>query len=206
MPGGSGFGLSSSLSVKAQWQDPSMRTSRRTTHYRMIALALLCLTATVHGCDNNGGPAFSRCGNGMIDPGEQCDDGNLRDDDDCLSTCVPARCGDGFVATFGSEHREECDGQNIGGFCLDRLPELVPCRNNNDCRSLPEGPFIANPCQQPSCAAFGLTGGPLGCASSCTLQLASCGPSPTATMTPAPMTPTPTRTPRATRTPTPLAG
>ena len=27
--------------------------------------------------------------------GEICDDGNTEDDDGCLSTCAPARCGDG---------------------------------------------------------------------------------------------------------------
>ncbi len=27
------------------------------------------------------------CGNGVLDPGEQCDDGNKEDHDDCSSTC-----------------------------------------------------------------------------------------------------------------------
>lgn len=37
------------------------------------------------------------CGNGALDPGEECDDGNLDDSDDCPSTCQAARCGDGLV-------------------------------------------------------------------------------------------------------------
>jgi cysteine-rich repeat protein len=34
---------------------------------------------------------MQRCGDGRLDPGEECDDGNRRDDDGCNATCV--RCG-----------------------------------------------------------------------------------------------------------------
>ena len=37
------------------------------------------------------------CGNGILDPGEQCDDGNNDNTDGCLITCVIATCGDGFT-------------------------------------------------------------------------------------------------------------
>jgi len=48
------------------------------------------------------------CGNGVVDRGEECDDGNPDNWDDCLDTCVTATCGDGFVwATV-----EECDDAN----------------------------------------------------------------------------------------------
>jgi cysteine-rich repeat protein len=33
-----------------------------------------------------------RCGNGVLDPGEQCDDGNFADGDCCPSTCMFATC------------------------------------------------------------------------------------------------------------------
>ena len=36
------------------------------------------------------------CGNGIIDPGEDCDDGNTVDTDACVA-CKAAVCGDGFV-------------------------------------------------------------------------------------------------------------
>ena len=38
------------------------------------------------------------CGNGVVEPGETCDDGNLDDADGCDSDCqpTPAACGDGF--------------------------------------------------------------------------------------------------------------
>ena len=37
------------------------------------------------------------CGNGVLEAGEQCDDGNTSNTDACLNTCVAARCGDGLV-------------------------------------------------------------------------------------------------------------
>ncbi|RMD84814.1 MAG: hypothetical protein D6815_03370 [Candidatus Dadabacteria bacterium] len=45
------------------------------------------------------------CGNGRVEPGEACDDGNARNDDGCLRTCQPARCGDGYLW----RGVEECD-------------------------------------------------------------------------------------------------
>ncbi|MFH2008688.1 MAG: hypothetical protein ABI333_19025 [bacterium] len=36
------------------------------------------------------------CGDGILDPGEECDDGNQHDDDECLPSCTWA-CGDGVV-------------------------------------------------------------------------------------------------------------
>ena len=46
------------------------------------------------------------CGNGRVDPGEECDDGNTDNTDACLSTCRNATCGDGFVWAG----HEACDG------------------------------------------------------------------------------------------------
>lgn len=49
--------------------------------------------------------AVPRCGDGIVQSGEECDDGNFADDDACLSSCRSARCGDGVVWTGV----EECD-------------------------------------------------------------------------------------------------
>lgn len=61
--------------------------------------------------------APARCGDGVLDPGEDCDDENTDDSDSCPSTCQFARCGDGFVQA-GSD--EECDDGNDddGDACL----------------------------------------------------------------------------------------
>lgn len=45
------------------------------------------------------------CGNGVLDSGEECDDGNSNNNDACINGCQNAKCGDGFT-WFG---REECD-------------------------------------------------------------------------------------------------
>ncbi len=52
------------------------------------------------------------CGNGILEFGEQCDDGNTISGDGCSATCqteaVPAVCGNGVV-----EAGEECDDGNL---------------------------------------------------------------------------------------------
>jgi TonB family protein len=57
------------------------------------------------------------CGNGSIEVGEQCDDGNTSDGDGCASTCrieiaprATAVCGNGTV-----EAGEQCDDGNTAG-------------------------------------------------------------------------------------------
>jgi cysteine-rich repeat protein len=47
--------------------------------------------------DGSTGPSGPVCGNGVIEEGEECDDGNPSDTDACPRTCMTASCGDGFV-------------------------------------------------------------------------------------------------------------
>ena len=49
------------------------------------------------------------CGNGQVDPGEACDDGNQVDDDTCRNDCAAASCGDGVVLAGV----EGCDDGNM---------------------------------------------------------------------------------------------
>jgi cysteine-rich repeat protein len=49
-----------------------------------------------------------RCGDGNIDPGEECDDANDANTDDCNNSCLVARCGDGVV----QDGVEACDDGN----------------------------------------------------------------------------------------------
>lgn len=47
------------------------------------------------------------CGNGIVDTGEECDDGNAIDGDGCTTVCDRARCGDGV-----QQSDEQCDDGN----------------------------------------------------------------------------------------------
>jgi cysteine-rich repeat protein len=52
--------------------------------------------------------AVPLCGNGLVEAGEPCDDGNDSNADACLTDCTPAACGDGHVW----EDEEDCDDAN----------------------------------------------------------------------------------------------
>ena len=59
--------------------------------------------------DNPCGGFF--CGDGNLDPGEECDDGNNTDGDGCQGDCTNPRCGDGIL-----DPGEDCeDGNNTDG-------------------------------------------------------------------------------------------
>jgi len=56
---------------------------------------------------------YALCGDNVVDPGEECDDGNLVPDDGCDPNCHPTGCGNGYVGAG-----EECDdGNTVGGDC-----------------------------------------------------------------------------------------
>jgi cysteine-rich repeat protein len=48
------------------------------------------------------------CGDGVVQPGERCDDGNFVDADDCSVACQLTHCGDGALDPF-----EGCDDGNV---------------------------------------------------------------------------------------------
>ena len=50
----------------------------------------------------------AKCGDGIVDDGEECDDGNLVSTDACLAICVAATCGDSVVQAGV----EDCDDGN----------------------------------------------------------------------------------------------
>lgn len=51
------------------------------------------------------------CGDGIVDEGEECDDGNDNDFDECRNDCTLPYCGDGIV-----DEGEECDDGNDNDF------------------------------------------------------------------------------------------
>lgn len=61
--------------------------------------------------DDTPGNSNACCGDGILDIGEECDDGNTNDNDDCTNACEDAECGDGIVHNAGSG-TEDCDDAN----------------------------------------------------------------------------------------------
>lgn len=53
------------------------------------------------------------CGDGLVDVGEQCDDGNDAFDDGCTPACVEEKCGDGIVQAW-----EECEDDSRCEQCM----------------------------------------------------------------------------------------
>jgi len=104
------------------------------------------------------------CGDGNLDAGEQCDDGNNIDGDGCSSTCG-GECGDGIV---GNTQGETCDTNPqppVNGSPSD----LRPCRQpGTDAQCTYCGDGIVNNGEQ--CDDGNSTNGD-GCDNTCTIEL-----------------------------------
>jgi len=79
-------------------------------------------------------PSDPVCGNGFLESGEECDDGNDSNADSCLNDCTLASCGDGFVCTEG-----DCTSGPDGG--------VEPC---DDAAADSSGPCLPD-CTLASC-------------------------------------------------------
>ena len=89
----------------------SPSSSRWSTGAVTLALLALLAGATLQGCGGGGGGAAApRCGDGHLDAGEECDDGNAVNNDGCTNTCRLPACGDGIV-----QAGEQCDGADLAG-------------------------------------------------------------------------------------------
>ena len=94
---------------------------------------LIIGTAAPGGCE----PGAKLCGNGLIDAGEQCDDGNSSSGDCCDEDCqyepAASTCTDNNACTDG----DECDG---AGSCAG--PIAVGCDDGNVCSADSCDPMI----------------------------------------------------------------
>lgn len=54
-------------------------------------------TSSTSAASTTTGEPAPVCGDGVVEGGEACDDGNDADDDVCVAGCVLASCGDGFL-------------------------------------------------------------------------------------------------------------
>ena len=71
------------------------------------------------------GCAIAVCGNGNVEPGEACDDGNAVNGDGCDSNCTASACGNGIQAP-----NEACDDGNVvSGDGCDANCTVTACGN-----------------------------------------------------------------------------
>ncbi|MCY1006185.1 DUF4215 domain-containing protein [Nannocystis pusilla] len=65
----------------------------------------------------------AKCGDGVLDPGEACDDGDGVDGNDCTNHCTLAKCGDGIV----HEGQEACDAGGADDPSCTPMCTLAEC-------------------------------------------------------------------------------
>jgi cysteine-rich repeat protein len=95
------------------------------------------------------------CGNGVLDPFEQCDDGNTLDGDSCSGACASTPCGNGIL-----EAGEACDDGNVAsGDGCSQSCALEIC-----------GDGIVQRSRGEDCDDGNLAGGD-GCSSTCQIEL-----------------------------------
>ena len=127
------------------------------------------------------------CGNGIVEGGEACDDGNTDSDDHCRDDCLSDySCGNGILdATAGEDCDCGLDDDNLPGSCLTTNSADDGADCNPDCTLHcgdgrvdltaeacdPESP---TPPPGLSCLDVGFDVGQLGCSGHCTLDIADC--------------------------------
>jgi cysteine-rich repeat protein len=136
-------------------------------------------------------PKESTCGNGIVEPGEECDDGNTNDCDSCSNACtLVTGCGDGVVC--GSEQCDDgnttsCDGCSatcmletglrcgdgvVDTVCGEQCDPPVPGRCDAQCQRIPYcGDGIVDPGEE---CDDGNTNDCDSCSNACTL-VTGCG-------------------------------
>src|SRR5690606_22176300 len=84
----------------------------------------------VQDCDDNDpgveGDDCPQCGDGDVDGGEECDDGNQVSGDGCSGTCKDEYCGDGIITPV-APHNEQCDYDGLDTASCDHDCTLVEC-------------------------------------------------------------------------------
>jgi cysteine-rich repeat protein len=84
----------------------------------------------------NPGDSGASCGNGRVEPGEECDDGNSSNDDGCLTTCKRAEC---IPSQGGCSDNNPCTTDScVQGRCVrthntNTCDDGIACTTNDRC-------------------------------------------------------------------------
>lgn len=112
------------------------------------------------------------CGNGVLEAGEACDDGDLNSNtaaDTCRTNCTQPRCGDGV--------QDEGEGCDSGAMNSDAIPgrcrttcSLATCGDG----TVDEGEECDGDTGSSTCNTAGFTEGDLGCSETCMFDTTLC--------------------------------
>ncbi|MBT3835416.1 hypothetical protein HOF56_04195, partial [Candidatus Peribacteria bacterium] len=95
-----------------------------------VCTANECVNVTIGKCD-----VCSQCGDGWADiaAGEECDDGNINNNDSCTNGCRLSECGDGIIRDDGVGGTELCSV--VGDEDLDGDPDCEDseCPDGTSC-------------------------------------------------------------------------
>jgi cysteine-rich repeat protein len=85
------------------------------------------------------------CGNGIVDPTEECDNGVANNNNgNCRVDCVINRCGDGHRNTLGT-NVEQCDGGPLAGTGVRTAVPTNTATCNSNCKTPTCGDSFVNP-------------------------------------------------------------
>lgn len=86
----------------------------------LVGLAVLAVVGGLALGSRRFGAGAAACGNGELEAGEECDDGNQVASDRCLPTCKLATCGDGVkrLAVEECDDGNRVDGDGCSRVCL----------------------------------------------------------------------------------------
>ena len=127
-------------------------TTTATTEPTTGVSATATTSTTTDGTTTIGPPS---CGDGMIDPGEECDNGAMNGNDQvCKADCTNNVCGDGFVGPGeGCDDGNANDGDGCSAACVGEM-----CGNGNtdpgeecDDGNTKQDDGCTNACKLPAC-------------------------------------------------------
>jgi cysteine-rich repeat protein len=123
-------------------------TSRQCPGDGVVTAGLPCGNGDVCGSQ---GLCLDTCGNGNVDSGEACDDGNTTLGDGCRPNCTTENCGDGSL-----DPREQCDGDpGCSAECRRQCELDADCPGHTSCvrQRCDDGLCATNPsCNGDACS------------------------------------------------------